>query len=309
MPATAAAVSAEALDFFGIESWSHAPAALQTRVLAEFNAVLQHIYSLLPDTFWRESEPRSEAIRAPQTITVSVTAGSKAITFSSPSWDASWTGCTLIIGGDPIQNILVHDVSASPTLHKAYAGTTGSQTATLYHDAITLPDAEEVLSPVMLDDHWELVPMRSQRHFNMEDGLTRGRATPGYIFPLAAQEREIRTPSGFLIVPAQTYLGSTFLRMRLTALPDTAYTMTYRVKGCAPARVTTLADTRTWLVPHDYVESILLPMLRFRLAAHPNSPVPQAMMASGNEAAGKILEGLRPRGWQPQEIQIDPSFL
>lgn len=310
MPATAATVQADVYEFFGIETFDHAPAGLSTFCLNALNGVLQQIYTLLPDTFWRESDPRSLSLLAPRTISVAVVNGAKSITFVSPAYDATtMEGCTLVIAGDATQNRLVHDVSASPTLWKAYAGTTGTVTATLYHDAITLADAEEVMPPVILDNHYELLPLGSERERQTVDGnlnMVSGRSAGwqgNWLFPLTQQNRAVHTPTGFLISPASHYQGAVTLRMLLSALPDTNYTLTYRVKGTVPARVTAWTDARTWLVPHDYVESILLPMVRHALTTHPNAPVSVQQTQTGFDTATKILTGLRPRGWQPSEVE------
>jgi len=311
MPAVAATVQADMFEAFGIESWDHATPGLSTFCLNQFNAVLQHIYSLLPDTFWRESDPRSLSILAPRTISVSVTAGSKAITFSSPSYDSTtMEGCTLIISGDAAQNRLVHDVNASPTLWKAYAGNSGTVSATLYHDAHTLADAEEILPPVLLDGNFELIPMRTERHRLIMDSAVAntpanriGFPTP-WLFPQTSLQRSIQTPSSYLVAPAPHYQGGISLRLLMSSLPDRAYTMTYRVKGTVPARVTAWTDARTWLVPHDYTESILLPMIRHRLMDHPNFNIAPNLLQPKFEAATKILANLRPRGWQPAQIGV-----
>jgi hypothetical protein len=310
MPDAAAdQVQSEILEMFGIETFDHAPAGLSAMGIREMNAVLQQIYALLPDTFWRESDPRSVLINAPTTVSVTVSANAKTITFVSGY--ASWMeGCTIVIAGDDAHNRLVMDAAAGATLWLPYGGSSGTVAATVYHDAITVQDAEQIIGPVMLLDHWELIPVSSERSRQIMDPGT-GTIASGDnwlaglygLFPLLDYKRNIGTPTGFLTSPAPYYTGTAvYLRMLLTALPDVAYRLTYKVKGVAPTRVDDWDDDRTWLVPYGYTESIVIPMVMWRLAKHPACPRSQQELQPAFDLAGKMLQNMRPRGHQSTSV-------
>ena len=300
----------------GIETFDHAPPGLSDMGLRELNAVLQQIYSLLPDTFWRESDPRSTQLRAPATVSVIVATGAKTITFAS-GWQSYMEGCTIVIAGDPAHNRLVHDAAEGNTLWLPYNGASGTVSATVYHDAVTIEDAEQVIGPVMLLDHWELVPVASERARQIMDPGT-GTIASGDnwlsglygLFPLLDYKRNIGTPTGFLTAPAPFSSANTtyaigkavFLRLLLTALPDIAYRLTYKVKGTTPASIEDWSDARTWLVPYGYTESIVIPMVLWRLAKHPAFPRSQQELQPAYDVAAKMLQNMRPRGHQSTSV-------
>jgi hypothetical protein len=305
----AAAVSEDLLDILGLETWDHAPPGLSKRAMAELNATLQAIYALLPDGFWRESGDRGINLRAPTTVSVTVTANSKNLTFGAY---ASWMdGCTIVIPGDARHNRLVRDAGATPSLWLEYTGTSGTVDALVYHDAITVQDAEEIIGPVMLDGHWELFPVAHERQRQLADpgdgniAATRSSAGGAFgLFPMIQYDRMIGTPSGYLLAPAAYHEGGVYLRILLTALPDIAYTLTYKVKATAPAKVTSWEDARTWLVPHGYDESTLMPIVRFRMCGHPNFPLTERELQASYDTATKILSNLRPRGHQSRGVEV-----
>jgi hypothetical protein len=307
--AAAAQVQSEILEMMGIETFDHAPAGLSAMAIRELNAVLQQIYSLLPDTFWRESDPRSTQLRAPATVSVTVVNGAKSITFIS-GWQSYMEGCTIVIAGDPAHNRLVMDTAASATLWLPYDGASGTVSATVYHDAVTIEDAEQVIGPVMLLDHWELVPVASERARQIMDPGT-GTIASGDnwlsglygLFPLLDYKRNIGTPTGFLVAPAPYFTGKkVVLRLLLTALPDIAYRLTYKVKGLPPTAVDDWDDDRTWLVPYGYTESIVIPMILWRLAKHPAFPRSQQELQPAYDVAAKMLQNMRPRGHQSTSV-------
>lgn len=313
MPSVAAAVRTDLLDVLGIETFDHAPPGLSARGLAELNAALQSIYSLLPDQFWRESSPRAETLHAPALLNVHVTAGSKAITFTG--WQDWMDGCTVVISGDAKHNRIVSDAGSTPSLWLPYRGATGPATATLYHDAVTVLDAEEIIGPVMLEGYWELVPAAHERQRQLMDpgsgNIAAARTSAGGafgLFPMPHYERLIGTPMGYLVAPAPRLHGGVHLRLLLSALPDIEYILSYKVKGVAPVKVTSWDDNRAWLVPHDYTESILLPIVRYRMAGHPNFPLSERELQASYETATKILSNLRPRGHQPAGIAVGEDW-
>lgn len=106
---------------------------------------------------WAEAAPASlrtfpgtASFPAPQSITLTCTANSQVI--SGGGLTAADVGKTLVIAGDAVP----HTLTSPTTLRLVYAGTTGSQAATLYGEACPLPASfESLASPVWHEDTLE----------------------------------------------------------------------------------------------------------------------------------------------------------
>lgn len=80
------------------------------------------------------NRPWTTTLRAPRTVSVTVTRDSQAIEFASDPGESA-IGCTIVIEGDTSQNRL-HSLTE---LKLSFLGTTGTRTATLYGDGAPLP--------------------------------------------------------------------------------------------------------------------------------------------------------------------------
>lgn len=308
MPA-AARVLADLMGLLEVENVNHAPPAFQTRALSDLNGGLQETYSLAP-TEWFSTDDRGDAIRAPTAVTLTCTAGSKTVTFAGY---ASWMlGCTIIISGDANQNQLV-SVSSSISLRLPYGGSTGSQTATVYHDKLQI-DAEafEVVTPVTLLGNYPLLPVASRRDlaaaiFGCGDygsGNGTGWGNTGYTLGFASiPPKSIQAPRLFLVERSAPYAGTTTLALTFDSLPDKAYTIQYSVQLKSPV-VTTFSDTREYLVPFSYEATILLPMVRYRFSSWPQAAFSKQDTAQEYQAAVAMLKGLNPAGYQVQAMAM-----
>lgn len=308
----ASQVSDDLLDALGLENWDHAPASLSRRGLAALNQTLQQIYAVLPDDFWSRKPIRAETIHEPTTISVNVSPDSKEIEFGA-GWEDWMKGCTIVIAGDAVQNRLVSDDDPEVTLWQDYQGSgDGTTTAIIYQDRIHVPDAEEILGPVILQGHWELSPVQHERHRQASNARAMSHGSkPSYaknLFPLTSSERVIGVPQSYLIQPFAEYQSGARLSLLLDALPNIRYSLTMEVKAVAPSRVTTWEDPRSYLVPHNYTESILLPMVRFSMASHPSFPRRQQDLKPDFDAATKILQSLKPAGFIPSVVAVGSDW-
>ncbi len=307
MPA-AADIRTDLLGLLGLESIDHAPTGAATRMLVDLNGALQHIYSLMGDSFWCE-EPAGFLVRAPQTVSVSVTAGSQAVTITGY---AAWMlGCTIVISGDEAQNVIV-SAAANVSLLKPYTGSTNAAaSATVYQDVIA-PGANvrQVIGPVVIEGKWELVPVPSESVRQIYDagGTTRSNhgADP-WLYPLTFAQREIQCPTAYLIVQQSTHLGNRGPALRFSSLPDEETVITMKVEQTAP-RIESFDDTRTWLVPHGYHESILMPIVRWKFASWPHFAGNRGDLKDDFEAALAILDTLKPRGYRESQVECASDF-
>lgn len=306
MPA-ASDVRDDLLGLLGLESIDHAPAGTQTRMLADLNGALQQIFSTAPDSFWSE-EPQAELIRAPFATTLTVTANSKAITFAGY---ASWMqGCTIVIDGDATQNALVMSAGASVSLLKPYTGSSGAGVGAVVYNDLIHPGAgvEQVMAPVIIEGKWELVPVAHERNRQTVDASAGGNhGSSPLLYPLTWSDRPIQIPRAYLIERSAVYLGASTPAIRLSTLPDQALRITYRVKLTAPA-VTSFSDTRTWLVPHSYHASILLPIVRWRFASWPQFTGDKTSLKDDYNDALAHLASLRPRGMSENHVQLGEDW-
>lgn len=307
MPA-ASDIRDDLLGLLGLESITHAPAGAATRMLADLNAALQHIYTLMGDSFWCE-EPAGFLIRAPQTVSVSVTGGSQALTITGYS---SWMlGCTIVIAGDAAQNVIV-SAGGSPSLLKPYTGSTNATaSAIIYHDVIAPgSNVKQVLGPVIIEGKWELVPLASERDRQTYDAGATMQSNHGaepWLYPLTFAQREVQCPTAYLLVQQSVHLGDRGPALRFSSLPDVQMVLTMNVEQTAP-RVTGWDDSRTWLVPHAYTESILMPIVRMKFASWPHYTGSKNDLKDDYEAALAILDSLKPRGYRETRIECASDF-
>jgi hypothetical protein len=103
----------------------------------------------------------SGVLHAPTSVTLSVTNGSTSIS-SVATW-ASWMeGCTIRINGDSQDN----EILSSTALSRPYVGSTGSVSATVYGDCITVDGSiENVISPMTVGNQYHVTETQSRADF------------------------------------------------------------------------------------------------------------------------------------------------
>lgn len=301
---TAAKLRDDLLSLVGIEEVSDAPAALSDRILGDINAALREIITNAPSD-WLKDSPRSELVRAPTTVTLTVTRDSKSITFGSY---ASWmAGCTLVISGDDQQNQLVNDVGASVSLRVPYNGPSATTTATIYHNAINLgTDVDAVLAPVVLNGLWELTPVASPRALAVAQFAEYHNSGHGLIpklYPLVDRQIPSNQPLSYFTDSNAPYLGLMGLRLMLSALPGERMTLSYRASTYWT--VTSLAsDTRTQFLPFGYDETILRPWCRWKFSTYPHVTVSRSDFKPDYDAALAMLGKLKPSQFVETQIYM-----
>jgi hypothetical protein len=206
------------------------------------NAALQKLHDYAPDH--SKTVPVALSLAAPTAITIGVTQGLTTFTGYSITSDDQY--CTIRIDGDGVDN----QVIAAGTLLHPYAGTTGTVTATIYHDAIALDEtyATIVSNPRHLDTNLEL----GQGHYPDRHRLA---------YRLAVGE-----PESWL-VEANAY-GSVRAIFRVDRLPLALIRLKAKAL-LAPPRVSftdTIDATVDIAMRVEHIESYLLPMIRGLLA-------------------------------------------
>lgn len=299
--AAAATVRDDILGLLSLEALSHGPSGLETRIINDLNATLQEIYSLLPKNWW-VNDARAALVRAPTSCSVTVTADAQTITFVSPSYSAWMGGCSIVIAGDAAQNRIVVDAGASPTLLKPFQGTTGTVAATLYQDVVQCgSEVEQVMGPVQFEGQRELIGLAHHRELE-----TYGNEPPVPLYPMEWGQRPVQLPTSYLVERHTIYSTSlTTPRIRFNSLPDQALVLNYRAKLTGlPVRVTALDDSRDYLVPFAYTESILLPLVRFRFSTWPQFTGDRAALKEDADAAKALLQNLNPQGYTPRCVDV-----
>lgn len=108
-------------------------------------------------------QPASFYLRAPTTVTLTATQGSKTIS-ALTTYDGTWMpGCTIRINGDTQDNELLN----ATTLTKPFVGASGSAiSATVYHDCLTVgSDVEKIIGPLMLEQSRFVTEATSRTEF------------------------------------------------------------------------------------------------------------------------------------------------
>lgn len=117
---------------FGKRSFTDLTADARLEILDAINGALQKLDALAP-THTKQAQA-SLYLAAPQTVSIGVTNGSSEVTLGSFTTDQY--GCTIRIDGDDIDN----QVAGIASLLHPYGGATGTVSATIYSDAVALPE-------------------------------------------------------------------------------------------------------------------------------------------------------------------------
>lgn len=233
--------------------------------LTALNGALQEFYGT--GSSWKRREPRGALLRAPATVTVSVTNGSTAITITG--WNAYFAGCTINVSGASTDNQIISQTE----LLYPHDGSTGSVTATILHDCVTLDAAvQSVLTPVRIVDGLPLYPVASPEQLIL--GHTRerdygfNRHVPLPISPVR-KSQSIGTPRLYFVDNYQSdeYANPVF-RMLIAPAPSAGMLLSYRAR-LSPPTITDPESTSNIPAPFAAVESTILPIAVLRLSGQP----------------------------------------
>lgn len=228
---------------FGTDSFVDMSADARLEILDAINGGLQRLHSVAPS----ESKITTAGIylSAPLSVTIGVVNGSPDIT--GYSFDSEALYRTIRIPGDIIDN----QVSGGNNLLHTYTGPTGNVTATVFSDAITIPEPYDELvgSLRVLESGRELSPFIPPPY-----RTTRSSGEPRYYYV----EPNARNQSP----PAPSVI-------RLDSLPITAHRLEAKFT-LAPARVSfaeLLSPGASLPIREEFVEIYLLPIARGILAS------------------------------------------
>jgi hypothetical protein len=207
------------------------------------NASLQRMHDLAPDH--SKVTAISLTLNEPKQITIGVTQGGHAFTgYVATDTDLY---CTIKIDGDDVENQIV----GAGEFLQPYAGQTGTVNATIYYDAVALPNEYSSIAsnPRYANNHIELL----QGHFPRRSRLLQRFAIgePEYwMMEANAQQDDFRS------VFRVDRLPTSAIRLKATA-------------RIAPPRIRfldTLAASTMIPIRPEHVESYLLPMVRGMLS-------------------------------------------
>lgn len=208
-------------------------------VMDAINGALQKIDALSPEA--AKTATVSVLVNAPATASIGVTNGSATIT--GTAFVADQYGMTIRIAGDDIDNQIV---GPDDLLHP-YTGTTGTVTATIYGDAVSIPEPYRSLhgDPVVLETGVTLTNQKINRNYRWVSQIN----DPLYYW-VEANARN-RNPSAPGII-------------RLYPIPSSQCRLQCEMT-MAPVRIEfpdMLATGDPLPIRQEYVESYLLPIAR-----------------------------------------------
>ncbi len=301
-----AQVVTDLLGLAGYDDPAKAPFNTLQRVLSDVNAIGQRLLSSTPDSWWAIDDG-AETLRAPVAVSgLTLTAGAKTIT--GGAFETWMHGCSIQLSGEVHVNEIRRTGASTYELKIPFSGSnTASGAGTVYCDAINLArTAIAVQRPLFIPQRWELQPALNisdlRRMNNLRSHRTADRNLTQY--PFLWLYMQINVPTAYLIEQSPQYTGEVLERIRVYPMPDSAYPLTWKQK-ITFTPVTSLADTRLSLCPHQYLDSVFLPLARRKFAGWPEFKGDrQLAMADAAEAEG-ILNKLAEK--QPhREIFIDP---
>lgn len=303
-------IATELCAMAGLESVSDGPPNLEYRIISDINRSLDKIGDMNPSVYFQTRPDQAEVIRAPVTLNVQVTSLEKTIIIPS-GYDPSWmAGCAILIEGDPTTNRLANEETGdNPTLEQPYMGSTGTVSATVWHDWIRMPqNVNTFMDPVTIDKNWKLC--RAQ-DLNQLDRRWAGRGwvngdyyTGDYGLPFAWQ-KNIDRPLGWYEV-ARYVQAELISGVLLDSLPPSQCKLCYTAK-VGINRVISLADNRQYITPEGKDHEILLPIVRWYFASYPMCSVPKTELQSDYNDALLAASALGLAGNRRKRIQYCAS--
>jgi hypothetical protein len=164
----------------------------------------------------------------PTAVTLNVTQGSTTISGLS-SYAARMNGATIRIGGDDQDN----ELASQTQLARPYNGSTGSVSATIYGDSVTLPSTySRAIGPLWLPNNYPMPIADSLEEFIRMSGYPmvvspdgRGDLSPLFSFI----RKSVGRPRVAMAVGAYDgTLEYVMRRLRVAPLPDQNYTLAFR---------------------------------------------------------------------------------
>lgn len=225
------------------------PASLQADIalalVGALNSAVARYYINSPGH--RKTTPITSLVQAPQSITVSLTNGSRAITGGSPAYD-SRVGDTLLIGSRK------YVLGPQGTLREPWHLASGSYTGTLYDDAVA------IFSPIRT--------VAGAVVYNEERRLMFISETPIAEDQLQNIPRQTGSPQYYSVENLGDVVGSG-LRAFLRIIPFPTEASTIRFLGAIEPQTLTLANLQTpvtMYMPDSDIETFIIPFVAAELS-------------------------------------------
>lgn len=197
-------------------------------VAVAITAALQEITGEGPSAL---SEQRvAGVLRGPQVVELGVTQFTTNVG-SFPDFDSRMIGCTVRLAGDEQDNEIVSETE----LLRPYMGVSGAVSATVYGDAFLLPSTvKNIMDPVNIPGLPDLSGVTTREEFefaNTEDYRSHQRSNDHsrYTAPKSSGR-----PCIWYCEPRLSATGSLDFLLRITPMPDQAYSITFRAKKKPP---------------------------------------------------------------------------
>jgi len=214
-------------------------------VVGAINSAISRYYINSPGH--RKTTPITSLVQAPQSVTVSLTNGSRTITGGTPTYD-SRVGDTLLIGSRK------YVLGPQGTLREPWHLTSGSYTGTLYDDAVA------IFSPIRT--------VAGSVIYNEERRLVFISETPIAEDQLQNIPRTTGSPQYYSVENLGDVIGSG-LRAFLRIIPFPTEASTIRFLGSIEPQTLTLANLQTpvtMYMPDSDIETFIIPFISAELA-------------------------------------------
>ena len=227
-------------------------------VILAMNGALQEIFA--EGSPWVRVEDRGALLNAPATeVSIAVTHGSTSATISAETWQDWFSGCAIQIAGASVENRIRND-ERTVTLKFPHDGTTGTATATVYHDALNLDsDVMAVIGRVKfgVSEIFPVADVTAGLAFRTDDfGFHRESSHFGFMGSANATYRVENWLPDEATAPA--------IRLLFGTAPEIAGMLEYTVR-VVPMVITELASNDTLPIPLQFVQTVFFPIARQRL--------------------------------------------
>jgi hypothetical protein len=264
------------------------------RALAALNSAFQTIQKHGPQSL--KDDERAAFFNNPTTVAIiAILTNGQSGSMASPP--PSWMlGCSILIDGDSDMN-RIRDITGNDfSFLRGYRGPSGAHSATVYADCALLgPDIDAVLEPVYGSQITGTLTNRKQLVYADLDTFanfqreTASQASPSQLVGQASIYHVERRRTGDLF-------------LRIAPIPASAFNATFKAKLRAERVTESILDTtggddpgyEFTSVHDDDVESILLPIARWRFFTHPalkNAETRQAVKMEYDEVILKLTGG------------------
>lgn len=280
------------------------------RAVAAVNHALQDIYRDGPQSLKYDS--RSSFIHAPTSISLAFTQGGKTATMNA-DFSAWMRGCSILVDGDSVLNRIIDITETSGTstftLQRAYLGTTGTHAGLVYGDAFLMDaDVVAVIEPVWLSpDNVRLRPAQTKTDFMHSNyswwTCPRSGRYCCYIPFYTTWEKVTGVPTTYRVEQRSdsAITGGGSIYLGLNPMPTVVGNVSYDVyrKPVLISRDDLAEDggddpeVAIAAIPDDMVESVLLPIARWKyVASHPEAKIGEknATLKTANDDAVNSLK-------------------